>query len=216
MSFHEREGVIKFGFEKVAGGPVHSAGLSGLGAWRAVLVRLGLLGCDPGRYGGLGFGNVSLRGPGTSGFWISGSQTGHLPSLGSADWVEVLDWDPERNFLRARGQKNPSAESMTHAAVYDQDRRIRCVLHGHSPEIFAAAAHLALPATAAEVPYGTPEMAREVGRLYREGAVARGGVFVMAGHEDGVVAFGSSVEQAGGRLVRVLARALARLGGGFS
>lgn len=208
---HEREGVIKFSFEKVAGAPRSSRGLADLSAWREVLVRLGLLGCDPRRYGGLGFGNVSLRLPGKAGFLISGSQTGHLLRLGPEHWVEVLEWDPGGNFLRARGDWNPSAESMTHAAVYDLDPRIRCVLHGHSPEIFAVAGRLGLPATAADVPYGTPEMAREVGRLYREGGLLRSDVFVMAGHEDGVIAYGTSAERAGSLLVRALARAISVL-----
>ena len=34
-------------------------------------------------------------------------------------------------------------------------------------------------------------------------------VFVMRGHQDGVVAFGKSVDEAGGALIAVLARALA-------
>jgi ribulose-5-phosphate 4-epimerase/fuculose-1-phosphate aldolase len=180
--------------------------LKALGAWRSVLRRLGLLGCEPGRYGGAGFGNVSHRAGG--GFYISGSQTGHLERLGPNEWVEVLECDPERNFLRARGVARPSAESMTHAAVYAADPACRCVLHVHSPEIFAAAKKLRLPATGAEVPYGTPAMAGEVARLFRSAAVARAGVFAMAGHEDGVVAFGPSVAEAGRKLTCVLVRAL--------
>ena len=214
MSAGEREGVIKFGYEKLAAEPVAADCLAGLGAWRSVLRRLGVLGADPGRYGGYGFGNVSYRAPGRAEaggarFFISGSQTGHLERLGSEHWVEVTECDPERNFLRARGIAAPSAEAMTHAAVYAQDPRIRCVLHGHSPEIFAAAARLGLPQTGGEVEYGTPAMAREVARLFRDSAALRRlGCFVMAGHEDGVVAFGRDAAQAGGRLVATLARAL--------
>ena len=210
---HEQEGVIKFGFEKVAGEPRTSRGLVDLNAWREVLVRLGLLGCDPRRYGGLGFGNVSLRLPGSAGFLISGSQTGNLPKLGPEHWVQVFEWNAGNNFLRARGPWNPSAESMTHAAIYDLDPTIRCVLHGHSPEIFAAAGRLGLPTTAADVPYGTPEMAREVGRFYREGRMGRSGVLVMAGHEDGVIAYGASAGRAGSLLVRALARSIAVFSG---
>ncbi len=215
MSAGEREGVVKFHFEIAppAAPPSRAAaaGLAELGAWRAILRRLGVLGRDPARYGGYGFGNVSCRlSAGTPGFFVSASQTGHLENLGAADWVEVLECDPERNFLRARGLASPSAESMTHAAVYAQDPRIRCVLHGHSPEIFAAAGRLGLPATGAGVPYGTPAMAREVARLFRqESAFAAGrGCFVMADHEDGVIAFGRSATEAGRALVETLARAL--------
>ena len=206
----EREGVIKFVFEQVEKGPVGASGLTRLAGWRQVLRRLALLGRDPQRYEGVAFGNVSQRrAAGAPGFFISGSQTGGLEQLGPEHWVEVLDCEPERNFLRCRGSAAPSAESMTHAAVYAQSPRIRCVLHGHSPELWRAAARLGLPETAAEVPYGTPAMAREVGRLFAETAVARQGIFVMAGHEDGVIALGGSPDQAGRRLVTALARALA-------
>jgi hypothetical protein len=51
-------------------------------------------------------------------------------------------------------------------------------------------------------------MALEVQRLYRESALPSLGILVMGGHEDGVVTFGASAEEAGGILVRQLARAL--------
>lgn len=206
----EQEGVIKFRFEMAERAPVASPLLRELGAWRTLLRRLGVLGQDPARYDGYGFGNVSVRAaPGAPGFFISGSQTGGREELGPEHWVEVLASDPESNFLRARGQADPSAESLTHAAVYAADRRVTCVLHGHSPEIFAAASRLGLPATAAEVPYGTPAMAREVARLFAATRVARSGFFVMGGHEDGVIACGRGPAEAGRRLVLALARALA-------
>ncbi len=209
MSISEREGVIKFDFEVVTRQAVTAPCLAELGAWRAILRRLGLLGCDAARYDGVGFGNVSYRASHKPGnFYISGSQTGQLAALGVEHWVEVLSCEPETHFLQARGLANPSAESMTHAAVYAQDRRIRCVLHGHSPELWRAAERLALPTTRLEVAYGTPEMAREVGRLFAESMVGREGVFAMAGHEDGVVAFGRTAEEAGKRLVAALARSL--------
>ncbi len=205
----EQEGVIKFRFEMAERSPVFSPLLAELGAWRTVLRRLGVLGQDPGRYGGYGFGNVSVRLAGAPGFFISGSQTGGREELGPEQWVEVLESDGERSFLRARGLADPSAESLTHAAVYAAQARATCVLHGHSPEIFAAAGRLGLPATAAEVPYGTPAMAREVARLLAATGVARSGFFVMGGHQDGVVAFGRGPAEAGRRLVAALARALA-------
>lgn len=208
MSAHEQEGVIKFGYEIVAAEPVMAPCLKALGAWRAVLRRLGLLGCDPGRYGGFGFGNVSHRVGSGRGFYISASQTGHLEQLRKSDWVEVLECDPERNFLRARGLARPSAESLTHAAVYAARSEVRCVLHVHSPEIYATARRLRLPATGAGVEYGTPAMARDVAQLLASAATARAGVFVMAGHEDGVVAFGTSVAEAGRKLTCALVRAL--------
>ena len=59
------EGVIKFDARHTTEelnarkyGPV----VRDLIAWRAILVQTGLVGQDPGRYGGAGYGNVSGRG----------------------------------------------------------------------------------------------------------------------------------------------------------
>ena len=46
------------------------------------------------------------------------------------------------------------------------------------------------------------------GWLVRSTPVSETGVFAMGGHEDGVIAFGASAAEAGGRLVRVLSLAL--------
>ena len=86
--------------------------------------------------------------------------------------------------------------------------RARVVLHGHAPEIWKHARSLAIPVTAAAVPNGTPEMAREVQRLYRESALPGMGILAMGGHQDGVLSFGKSATEAGEVLVRQLARAL--------
>ena len=39
-------------------------------------------------------------------------------------------------------------------------------------------------------------MAHEVERLFKKEGLGRKKIFVMAGHEDGIVSFGSSVEEA--------------------
>jgi hypothetical protein len=59
------------------------------------------------------------------------------------------------------------------------------------------------------VPYGSPEMAQEVARLFREEAVQEQGIFGMAGHEDGIITFGKSVEEAGAVLLNYLAPSFA-------
>jgi hypothetical protein len=79
-------------------------------------------------------------------------------------------------------------------------------MHAHSPHIWRNAAALELPMTA-NVPYGTPEMAAEVARLYRESDMAQKKIFGMAGHEDGIVTFGATAEEAGFVMIGYLARA---------
>ena len=70
---------------------------------------------------------------------------------------------------------------------------------------------LSLPTTDRAVEYGTPEMAREMRRLYQSTALADKRVLAMGGHEDGVVSFGATLEETGAALVSTLARAYERV-----
>jgi ribulose-5-phosphate 4-epimerase/fuculose-1-phosphate aldolase len=188
-----------------------------LSAWREILTQIGLVGQDPGRYGGAGYGNVSGRVgpyPGERGgrtFLVTGTQTGGKRTLGLDDFCLVERYDDRRNWVRSAGPCLPSSESLTHGAIYDLSARIRFVFHGHCPVIWNQAARLHLPTTAASVAYGTPEMARQMRRLYRETSLPEARVLSMAGHEDGIIAFGESVEEAGSTLVTILARAYQRI-----
>ena len=101
----------------------------------------------------------------------------------------------------------PSSESLTHGAIYDLGAHIRFVFHAHTPVIWRRAAALRIPVSDRAVPYGTPEMAREVERLWRTTALPDLGILAMGGHEDGVIAFGRSAEEAGEVTLRYLARA---------
>lgn len=184
--------------------------------WREMLRRLGGVGQEESRYGGAGFGNLSLRMPpfGESGrgrrrFLVTGTQTGGRAALGLADCAVVETYDLTTNRVTSFGGTPPSSEALTHGAIYDASPSARAVLHVHSPELWSRARALGLPLTRPEVPYGTPEMAREVERLFREAALAEHAIFSMAGHEDGVIAFGPSAEAAGATLLRHFARALA-------
>ncbi len=211
-----REGVIKFRAEHRRSRLEprrYGEAFCALTAWREILALTGLVGQEPSRYGGYGFGNVSLRvGPpsrprGQRSFLITGTQTSgvHKPTL---DNFCVVDrYDIGQNRVESFGSALPSSESLTHAAVYDLGVHIRCVLHAHSPVVWRAAEALRLPRTSAQVEYGTPEMAREVRRLFETTALAEIGLFAMGGHEDGIVAFGRSPEDAGRVLIACLAKA---------
>lgn len=213
-----REGVIKYTLDFESGPRTAWAELAELNAWRQVLYRLALIGADPDRYEGLGFGNVSRRvgpfrgEPRQRRFLISGTQTGHRDRLRAEHYVLVTECDPQRNRVAAKGPIKPSSESLTHGALYAVDAQLRAVLHAHSPDIWQAAMELGLPVTDHRVAYGTPAMAEEMQRLYRQPEVRDGGVIVMGGHPDGVVSFGAGLSVAGNVMVRTLARALAVLG----
>jgi hypothetical protein len=66
-------------------------------------------------------------------------------------------------------------------------------MHGHDRQLWRSLRERGF-ATGPNVPYGTPEMARDVQRLFRETDVR--GIFAMAGHRDGIVAFGGDFRQA--------------------
>jgi len=203
----EAEGVIKFELHFQAADPVAMEQLQELNAWRSRLWQLRLIGQDPARYGGFGYGNVSMRigttaaARGERAFLISGTQTGALPELDNRHYCLVERYDIPANRIEAAGPVRPSSESLTHGMIYDLDTGILAVMHVHSAEIWQAAAWLGLPLTDPGVDYGTPAMAAEVERLFRETNVRQQHIFAMSGHQDGIVAFGSSVAQAGEALL---------------
>jgi ribulose-5-phosphate 4-epimerase/fuculose-1-phosphate aldolase len=209
------EGVIRFDLEFTAAAPVTIPALDELNAWRRILRQLGLIGQDSKRYGGYGYGNISRRLPPFDApenhrpFIISGSQTGHLTELSTAGFATVSDYDAGRNRVVATGPIKPSSESLTHGSVYNVNNDIRVILHVHSLDIWRCASMMNLPATDASVPYGTPAMAKEVERLFESVDHIETGVFVMGGHEDGVIAFGHTLDEAGSMLVRALVHSYA-------
>ncbi|HMQ51522.1 MAG TPA: class II aldolase/adducin family protein [Anaerolineae bacterium] len=209
-----QEGVIKFRLDYTPTAALPAVEVRQLNAWRQVMKLLGFIGQDPARYGGYGFGNISCRikpfaaPPEQRRFIISGTQTGHLPALGPEHYALVTACYPSENRLVAGGPAKPSAESLTHGAVYAVDPALRWVIHVHSPQLWQQAEALKLPLTRPEVPYGSPEMAAEVARLLDEPEVRQLGLFSMGGHEDGLVAFGQTAEAAGTILLTYLARAL--------
>lgn len=207
----DEEGTIHFAYTLAPPStpPLDGADLAALRGWRAVLRRLDLLGQARGRYGGLGFGNMSVRAPDRpEQFAITASQTGGMADIGPDDLVRILRASVERFWVDAEGRQPPSSESLTHAMIYAADRSVRWVLHVHSPEIWSRCEALGLPATPAAAPYGSPAMADAVAALLHAHP-ERPCVFATLGHEDGIFACGATAERAGGALLAVLAQALA-------
>ena len=212
----EQEGVIKYRVEH-RDGPLDERRYGELAceliAWREILALTGLVGQDPQLYDGAGYGNISARiGPPSAGrgrraFLASGTQTSGKRCVTLDDFAVVESYDLQANRVASRGHALPSSESMTHAALYDVGPQIRCVFHAHSPVVWRRAKELRLPTTDPGVPYGTPEMAREVQRLYASTGLAERKILAMGGHEDGVVVFGGTMEEAGQVLLTWLARA---------
>jgi len=209
------EGVIKFDLQYTASGTVAYNALSELNAWRHILWQLALLGQDPERYAGYGFGNVSQRIPpldapaGKRRFIISGTQTGGMETLDPSHYAVIKAYDTETNRVIAEGPVKPSSESLTHGMIYNLDTDIHAILHVHSPSIWQQASALNIPVTDAAIAYGTPEMACAAERLFRDTNVLHQGIFSMGGHKDGIVAFGMTAGEAGNILLNALAKSYA-------
>lgn len=206
----EQEGVIKYhvhhqvrAIENVA------IDWQTLTAHREQLHRLQLIGQQADRYGGLGYGNISQRlKTGSPDFVISGSQTGHLPKLTPADFAWVKSADINSNQITSQGLLTPSSEALSHASIYQCRPQTMAVIHVHSPELWHNCRHLKLPHTAANIAYGTVEMARAIQALclnHSQNTL----VFCMLGHEDGVIAYGDNLSEAALALSYQYQRALA-------
>lgn len=189
--------------------------LPALAAWRSILAGTGGIGQDDARYDGAGYGNVSVRvgpfpgGRGARAFVVSATQTGGVDCVGPEHFAKVERYDAANNTVWSTGPQAPSSESMTHGAIYDLAPHLRAVVHVHCPMIFRAADALGLPSTRPDIGYGTPEMAREMARLWRSTTLPDVRALTMAGHEDGVITLGRSLDEAATTMLALHARALA-------
>jgi L-ribulose-5-phosphate 4-epimerase len=182
---------VKFTYERARPDTAPFDALAELNACRQKLLQQRLMGVDS---NGVGFGNLSVRDGSTTSFYITGSATGGLPELTPTDCVRVVAFDFARNWLRYEGAAIPSSESLTHAAIYESDASTSAVIHCHDSVLWRTLLDRA-PTTSKAVAYGTPEMAYEIMRLFTESDVRSGQIFVMAGHEGGIVTFGKNLEE---------------------
>ena len=172
-----------------------------LEAWRQPLLAAGLIG----HYDelGIGYGNISIRCGEPGQFLISGSQTGHIEKTDKTHYALVTSFNTHANIVCSVGPVQASSEAMTHAAIYGLDGNIGAIVHGHSHALWRSLLNK-LPTTGAGVAYGTPQMADEFRRLYRDTAFRETGLAVMAGHEEGILSFGTTLEEAAGKILGLL------------
>jgi len=192
------EGYTKFNIEWTRTEALQLAEIRALIDWRKPLYAAGLIGYYD--ESGIGYGNISQRISAGGQFVISGTQTGHLAELGNEHFSLVTSYDLGSNKVACTGPIQASSESLTHAGIYALDSSIHAVVHIHSSELWLRLRGL-LPTTAADVAYGTPEMALEFRRLYRHTDFACQGVAVMAGHEEGLIGIGQHLQEASSRIL---------------
>jgi len=196
---------IKFNCNWIESQPLDASQIEKLNKWREKLYGLELIGESP---DGIGYGNMSVRSKENT-FIITGATTGKIKDLTSQHYTSVTEYDFKNNSLTTAGPIKASSESLTHAMIYECDADVNAVFHVHNKILWK---HLleTLPSTHADVAYGTPEMALEIERLFRESDLAEHKIFAMGGHEDGVIAFGRSCEEAGSVLMEKFTDVLAQ------
>jgi L-ribulose-5-phosphate 4-epimerase len=195
----KEEGVIKFNCNWIKTEPLNAKCIKDLNVWRDKLYRLGLIGITK---EGIGYGNLSIRFQQHK-FIITGSTTGKLKKLTTKHYTQVTDYNVDENTLTTMGPIKASSESLTHAMIYQCEGDINAVIHVHNLKLWNKLLNI-LPATNCNIEYGTPAMAREILRLFKETDLSEQKIFAMAGHEEGIVSFGKDLNEAGQILLNKL------------
>lgn len=191
MNTNRDEGVIKFKLTlKRAPAPELNQVIA-LEKWRALFFKLGLIGEYP--IEKVGFGNLSSRLYKKS-FLITGSQTGHLAHLQAHHYTKVMECDLKKGSVTAEGLIPPSSESLTHHGIYEANPAIQAVFHVHHPALWNMLKAGPYDYIDEDIPYGTQEMAMAAKNLLESKSC---GIFVMKGHEDGIISYGTNIEEAG-------------------
>jgi ribulose-5-phosphate 4-epimerase/fuculose-1-phosphate aldolase len=164
-----------------------------LNKWRNLLYQMKLVGAYD---DGIGYGNISQRFGNSGHFIISGSGTGNLESLTPDHFSLVTNIDIDHNLLHCKGPIMASSESMSHGVIYRECTDIHGVIHIHNKELWLKLLDK-VPTTSEKAEYGTPEMAYEIIRLFRETDLMEKRIIVMKGHEEGIFTFGKSLDEAG-------------------
>ncbi len=193
------DGIIKYdrtNFSQSA--PLSTLEYAPLEYWREKLFELSLIGEYP--IDKVGYGNASMvydyselflsKWPQ---FLITGTQTGKYAKLNGSHYTRILDYNIPKLEIAVNGPIEASSESLTHAAIYRQNKNIKAIFHIHSEKIWTYMKNNSYPATAETIPYGTAEMAEATQNLVGSSTA---GIFCMLGHQDGVVSYGKTLEEA--------------------
>ncbi len=208
-SLKPKDGVIKYSLmyrqKKV---PLPATLVQQVVTVRNKLYELGLVGRYPDdhpKFSGLGFGNVSVRYTPDNQFLVTGSQTGHVSDFDSKHVSLVTDFDIDTNEMISKGPIKPSSESLTHAAIYEISPETQCVIHIHSNKMWTSYKELETLTTPEDVEYGTPQMARAVQQTFLQ-SDRKPVAVVMLGHEDGIITWGKTPDEALGVILDLMDR----------
>ncbi|NOR87556.1 MAG: class II aldolase/adducin family protein [Bacteroidales bacterium] len=185
----DEKGIIKFSCHWEETSALKLEQLTSLMKWRDQAQEMEFIGIYP---NGIAYGNISCRIG--MGFLISGSATGQLPTTTAENYSLVKKWDIAENELWCTGATKASSESLTHAIIYDSLPQVNCVLHIHDLKLWKKH-YSSLASTPFNIEYGTPEMAWAVKKLIIQFPKDKAGIFLMQGHQDGLIGFGSNFKE---------------------
>lgn len=187
------DGVIKFSYKLNFGKKIPEKDFLEIEKWRVIFFRMNFIGEYPEEK--IGFGNLSKRmtSPVDS-FVITGTQTGAMANLKPEHYCHVIESNLEKNSVVAKGTIAPSSESLTHYAIYKNNPHINYIFHIHHQIFWEKLIQNGADATPEHISYGTLEMAEETSKIIGN---KEAGIFVMKGHQDGIVSYASTAEEAG-------------------
>jgi hypothetical protein len=185
------EGYIKYQCNWIQEQVIKAEQIHDINKWRSMLMMKGFIGIYN---NGIGFGNISMRIDEHT-FIISGSATGGIKELSTDHYALVTDFNLTHNQLTCKGMTTASSESLTHASIYTCSKETNAVVHIHNKELWNSLLHHSAT-TDPSIAYGTPEMAFAIQNLIKEDKVGPSRIIVMGGHEEGLIAYGKSVEEA--------------------
>jgi L-ribulose-5-phosphate 4-epimerase len=194
----DEKGYLKFHcYWKQSGAVIPPGIFKEINRWRDLLFSMGLVGAYE---NGIGYGNLSVRSEEKGLFFITGTATGKVPKLGKDHYSLVEEYHFAQNSLTCSGPERASAESLSHAAIYETLPWVNAVIHVHHAEYWKQLRHK-VPTTHEKAEYGTPEMGFEIIRLLADSETAEKRIIVMGGHPEGILSFGKDMEEAGSYLL---------------
>ncbi|MFT4313187.1 MAG: class II aldolase/adducin family protein [Candidatus Woesearchaeota archaeon] len=197
------DGYVKYKSVWTRSQPVSKHKIHDILVWREELYQKNLVGAYD---NGVGFGNISQRIPHTNEFCITGTATGNESSLTPNHISIVHQVNIDENYLECIGPIRASSEAMTHAAIYLTDPEIQAVIHIHNLALWDAL-YDAAPTTHPKAEYGTPLMAHEIAKIVTEyKKKKRKPLIIMAGHTEGIIAYGKTMDDAAHVILRELAK----------
>jgi len=193
------EGYIKFNCDwEQKDFQIENKTFSQLETSRTKLYELGLIGMYPDE---IGFGNISVRSGESSSFIITGSTTGQFPKLNRSHYALVRGYNFAKNLISCTGLTKASAESLSHAAVYEALPQVGAVVHIHCLWLWEKLLNV-LPTTFGDIEYGTPEMAMAIQKLVLQMRITEEKIVVMGGHREGILAFGNTLKEATNQIIK--------------